>query len=367
MKITIKGQEIDLPEGSTLEVVDGEIIFTPKRDEFKDGDIIYWATEYQSGVFIFRRYERDGCLGYYAHFNLEQSSFTPMNRYIGTDNPFIELRKATSSEQKKMFDALEKYGKKWNPVKKCIEDITKPKEEFKDGDILHAYRYGFHYYCIYKSLKDDLSINYYALYNKTVGQFRYDDYCLAEGFSLATEKEKQMLFDALDKKEEKRWNPIIRKIEDLHVHCCVYLKEARPIADILKEMRGHVNKYPKSWEEIFIGKKMTGYWINGTSIIGEVNFESAKNYISVFKTEKQAKSALAYAQLTQLMALPCYNGNWQPDWTDFSLKHIIMRNSDHLDTSNSCITYSPIAFKTPGIRDAFLVNNQELLKQYFQL
>ena len=70
------------------------------------------------------------------------------------------------------------------------------------------------------------------------------------------------------------------------------------------------------WEERFIGENIQGFYISGDA---EIYLEdSIANYSEkgTFKTEKQAKSALAYAQLTQLMALPEYNGDWVPDWSN---------------------------------------------------
>ena len=70
------------------------------------------------------------------------------------------------------------------------------------------------------------------------------------------------------------------------------------------------------WEERFIGENIQGFYISGDA---EIYLEdSIANYSEkgTFRTEKQAKSALAYAQLTQLMALPEYNGDWVPDWSD---------------------------------------------------
>ena len=86
-----------------------------------------------------------------------------------------------------------------------------------------------------------------------------------------------------------------------------------------------------------------------------------------FRTEKQAKSALAYAQLTQLMALPEYNGDWVPDWSDDEAKFIIRRYVNELDIDDYLNTHHPISFKSKEIRDKFIENNYDLLKEYFEL
>ena len=86
-----------------------------------------------------------------------------------------------------------------------------------------------------------------------------------------------------------------------------------------------------------------------------------------YKTEKQAKSALAYAQLTQLMALPEYNGDWVPDWNDDNAKFVIRRFGNEIDLIHYLSPYHPISFRTAEIRNRFLKNNYDLLKEYFEL
>lgn len=78
------------------------------------------------------------------------------------------------------------------------------------------------------------------------------------------------------------------------------------------------SEYPKSWEEAFKDRVLDGYYISSWSEVLNLKF-NLKGYNKynngVFKYQEQAESALAYAQLTQLMALPCFNGDWKPDWT----------------------------------------------------
>ena len=126
-------------------------------------------------------------------------------------------------------------------------------------------------------------------------------------------------------------------------------------------------KYPKSWREAFIGSRICGYWIGNQSEIREANRKAIYSDKNVFKTEKQAKSALAYAQITQLMALPCYNGDWVPDWNEAITKYCIERTNKNLKKSEHCHLFIPICFKSSEVRDAFLQNNEKLLKQYFEM
>ena len=76
---------------------------------------------------------------------------------------------------------------------------------------------------------------------------------------------------------------------------------------------------------------------------------------------------MAYAQLTQLMALPEYNGDWVPDWSDDNPKFIIRRCENKIDFDFYTKTYHSISFKSKVIRDNFLKNNYDLLKEYFEL
>ena len=126
-------------------------------------------------------------------------------------------------------------------------------------------------------------------------------------------------------------------------------------------------KYPKSWREAFIGSRICGYWIGNQSEIREANRKAIYSDKNVFKTEKQAKSALAYAQITQLMVLPCYNGDWVPDWNEAITKYCIERTNKNLKKSEHCHLFIPICFKSSEVRDAFLQNNEKLLKQYFEM
>ena len=125
------------------------------------------------------------------------------------------------------------------------------------------------------------------------------------------------------------------------------------------------------WESRFVGKKIEGYFVEplDNNVYGyEENFRASLYCKHIFKTEKQAKSALAYAQLTQLMALPEYNGDWVADWTAGNIKKSVIRSlSGALEINSAYELYYPICFKYDGIRDEFLKNNRDLLKQYFEM
>jgi hypothetical protein len=128
------------------------------------------------------------------------------------------------------------------------------------------------------------------------------------------------------------------------------------------------DKDPKSWEEAFMCNPIEGYYLNGGTIQGYSNGAATSDDANVFKTIPQAISALAYAQLTQLMALPCYNGDWVPDWSNGAkTKYTIIRVKDQLEKNEASCWYVSIAFKNPVIRDIFYDNHQDLLRQYHEL
>ena len=68
-----------------------------------------------------------------------------------------------------------------------------------------------------------------------------------------------------------------------------------------------LNPIRNEWERKFIGKEIDGVYIAYDSYIYKMGCICNYSEKATFRTEKQAKSALAYAQLTQLMALPKLN------------------------------------------------------------
>ena len=124
-------------------------------------------------------------------------------------------------------------------------------------------------------------------------------------------------------------------------------------------------KYPKLWENAFWAKPISGFDIKlyNSDIISATSREKA-----LFKTKKQAASSLAYAQLTQLMELPCYNGDWTPNWDSQNQeKYCITRRKSDLVKLDSSSYFFFLAFKSSKIRDAFFHNHMDLIKQFHQL
>ena len=126
--------------------------------------------------------------------------------------------------------------------------------------------------------------------------------------------------------------------------------------------------YPEGWEEHFIDNYIEGFYIEGEysehCSVTSCGYED-KN---IFKTEKQAQACLAYAQLTQLMALPCYNGDWVPCWWDNDqIKYCIVRWKNTITTNTVSSDFEFLTFKSKEIRDIFLENHLNLIKQFYEL
>ena len=124
-------------------------------------------------------------------------------------------------------------------------------------------------------------------------------------------------------------------------------------------------KYPKLWEDAFWAKPISGFDIK----LYNIDMRSATSREkALFKTKKQAASALAYAQLTQLMALPCYNGNWTPNWDDSNQeKYCITRMKYDIVKLDYSGYFSFLAFKSEKVRDEFFNNHMDLIRQFNQL
>ena len=129
-----------------------------------------------------------------------------------------------------------------------------------------------------------------------------------------------------------------------------------------------INKYPDSWDEAFTGKPFNGY-IAYEDVVEEVDTKDLfeRDNKDVFKTKTQGESSLAYSQLTQLMALPCYNGDWVPDYNDGELKHTIIRYKNYLEKESTFGSFTFLAFKTEEIMNVFYQKYKPLIKTFYQI
>ena len=127
----------------------------------------------------------------------------------------------------------------------------------------------------------------------------------------------------------------------------------------------------KRWRDL--GRLMEGYYISDDSRIIVTPFNCCnfkfENY-NIFATEKQAKSALAMAQLSQIIANddrfggPITDEEWEDDKI---LKCVIRRQNNRIGCFTCYPTYAFLAFHTSEQRDLFLKENEDLIKDYFML
>ena len=91
------------------------------------------------------------------------------------------------------------------------------------------------------------------------------------------------------------------------------------------------------------------------------------NYRNVFYDEKNAKSALAMAQISQLM--PYYGKTiTDKEWNDIHLTKYVISRVNNAITKNALInTYFFLAFHTAEQRDSFLKYNEQLVKDYLMI
>ena len=115
---------------------------------------------------------------------------------------------------------------------------------------------------------------------------------------------------------------------------------------------------------------ISGYYITSNSEISHIeNHDKSEINLNVFVTEKQVKSALAMAQISQIMANDERFGGVVTDeeWQENSAKFIIGRQDDNIAASINNRYYHFLAFHTAKQRDLFLQENEDLIKDYLML
>lgn len=127
-----------------------------------------------------------------------------------------------------------------------------------------------------------------------------------------------------------------------------------------EELEGVVLRY---WVEI--GEK-SGFYIGSDSMI--YSHLGGKNIaeFNVFATKAQAKSALAMAQLSQLMK--DLGDECDVDWGSKGERKFIIIRYNHDIIADVCTGYYCfLAFKTEKVRDAFLKKHEQLIKNYLMI
>ena len=129
-----------------------------------------------------------------------------------------------------------------------------------------------------------------------------------------------------------------------------------------------LSKNQKRWRDNEY-KTISGYYTHTDSRItySEDHSNTKENY-NLFATEKQAKSALAMAQISQIMANDERFGGVVTDdeWCDNNWKYVIIKINNDLEISGS-YRYEYLAFHTEEQANLFLEENEDLIKDYYMM
>lgn len=109
-----------------------ETLEIEKQSEFKDGDVVFVRCKRYCFIEIFNHFKNNN-LNDYASLNTTIRMIDIGGEYPIFKDEIVEIRLATDSEKKQLFEALAKKGKAWDAEKKQIVDL-KPKCEFKPFD-----------------------------------------------------------------------------------------------------------------------------------------------------------------------------------------------------------------------------------------
>ena len=203
---------------------DGECIIFPSKSmrswekfAWKKGDVLYSAglKEYC----IFNKFVKDNYVTFISKYNVDEILKRVVPKTYDPDKNTADYEKVSDENAAEIISLIEEfYGGKLNLETLQIEQ---PKQEFKDGDIVtHEERN--HIYILEKwdSIMDRI---FYHVCLDTHSSIGLDCSCGSHHLEypvirLATESEKQQLFDALAK-ENKVWDAEKKAIVDLPKKC----------------------------------------------------------------------------------------------------------------------------------------------------
>jgi len=118
--------------------------------------------------------------------------------------------------------------------------------------------------------------------------------------------------------------------------------------------------------------RITGYFIGNSSDIIKTDMicHNSKINYNVFNSKKQAKSALAMARISQIMANDERFGGVVTDeeWkNDSTYKYCIDRQRNEINKEFYSVGFKFLAFHTGEQRELFLKENEDLVKDYLML
>jgi hypothetical protein len=127
---------------------------------------------------------------------------------------------------------------------------------------------------------------------------------------------------------------------------------------------------PEFWSDRE-NRKAKGYCIDYISdIIANGKARYNKNRYNLFATKKQAKSALAMARISQIMANDIENFGGaitDEEWENDECKFVIYRDVCSINTTFVFHNYYFLAFHTAYQRDLFLEKYRDLVKVFFMI
>lgn len=115
-----------------------------------------------------------------------------------------------------------------------------------------------------------------------------------------------------------------------------------------------------SWEDL---KNIKGVFIDYSSNIQECDEDVSNDEKYVFLNEKYAKSALALAQISQL--LPYYDS--KVNWRSPKEKYCIDKEHNNIIITTWTSIYHVLAFNSKEEAERFLKYNGQLVKDYYML
>ena len=124
----------------------------------------------------------------------------------------------------------------------------------------------------------------------------------------------------------------------------------------------------KRWRDS--NPRVNGWYVRDDKILGVYVGVTWKNNFDIFATEKEAKSAFAMAQISQIIANDERFGGVVTDkeWDNEKLnKYCIYRCGNKIGKRVNAVMYIFLAFHTDKQRDLFLEENEDLVKDYLMI
>ena len=126
---------------------------------------------------------------------------------------------------------------------------------------------------------------------------------------------------------------------------------------------------PEFWSDT-TGAKLEGFFIGCSSNIHKTNSVLCCTSHNIFATEKQAKSALAMSQISQIMANDLENFGGvitDEEWENDEWKFVIYRCDNRIKTISVVSIYHFLAFHTEKQRDLFLEKYPQLVHDFLMI